>query len=157
VSADAVTGASVAEEHRCAILVVEDDRETQDVLRVALTADGYLVSLAATGRDGIDHLRSHDETCVILLDLMLPDMDGSQFRAIQRRDRSLAWIPVIVMSGALDVDIRARTMMAQGVLNKPFDLDALRAAVARVSGLHCRHCCGPEELAPRKGRPLSSA
>src|SRR5687768_6577648 len=88
--------------HRCAVLIVDDDPDMQELLRVALAADGYDVTAVSNGRDALFHLRSTPETCMIVLDLTLPDMDGMQFRAAQRRDRSLAWIPVVVLSGAID-------------------------------------------------------
>ena len=118
--------------HRCSILVVDDDADTRELLRVALSADGYRVSTADDGREALDHLRSHDETCVVLLDLMLPQMDGIHFRSAQLRDRSLAWIPLIVMSGAVDGDRQARALGAREVLRKPLDLDELRQAVGRI-------------------------
>lgn len=142
-------------EHRCAVLIVDDDRDLQELLRVTLAADGYDVATAATGRDALHHLRSHADTCAILLDLMLPGMDGGQFRAAQRRDRSLAWIPVIVMSGAIE-PIGARDLGAKRLLRKPVDLDELRHAVRLVTRRNCRHRVGTAELAARKGRPLSS-
>src|SRR4051794_23029570 len=86
-------------QHRCSVLVVEDDAELRELLRVALGADGYAVETAANGRDALRHLRSTADTCIIVLDLALPLMDGRQFRAAQLRDRSLAWIPVVLLSG----------------------------------------------------------
>ncbi len=127
--------------HRCCVLVVDDDPEIREVLRVALTADGYDVGAATNGRDALHFLRSHGDTCVILLDLMLPVMDGTQFRAAQLRDRSLAWIPVVAMSGAEDADRRARELGARHFVTKPLDVDAVRSAV-RSAG-----CC---QLRPRR-------
>jgi len=121
-----------ASSHRCDILVVDDDAETRALLRIALTADGYRVSTVADGREALDHLRSHAETCLIVLDLMLPRMDGIHFRSAQLRDRSLAWIPLVVMSGAVDGDRQARALGAREVLRKPLDLDELRRAVRRI-------------------------
>jgi len=122
-------------DHRCSVLVVDDDPEVRELLRVALTADGYLVSTAPNGRDAMHHLRSHAETCIVLLDLMLPGMDGAQFRAAQLRDRSLSWIPIVIMSAALDADRRARELGARRFLRKPIDLDAVRDALRHIG------CC----------------
>src|SRR5437762_491760 len=91
-----------ASTHRCSVLVVDDDAEVRDLLRVALSADGYHVAAVSNGRDALHHLRSQAETCIIVLDLILPVMDGAQFRTAQLRDRSLSWIPVVVMSAAVD-------------------------------------------------------
>jgi CheY-like chemotaxis protein len=100
----------------------------------------------ANGREALDHLRSHAETCVILLDLMLPVMDGMHFRAIQLHDRSLAWIPVILMSGAPDNDRRARELGARRLVRKPLDLDEVKAALRFVGCCQTRprrHAGGP--------------
>jgi len=147
-----------ANPHGCSILIVDDDRELQDLLRVALSADGYSVDAADNGRDAIDYLRSHAATCAILLDLMLPGMSGAQFRQIQRRDRSLAWIPVIVMSAAIDADRRAREVGADHLVPKPVDLDQLRRVIGKVAGRNCRYArTAAAELAAGEERTLSSA
>jgi CheY-like chemotaxis protein len=143
--------------HRCTILIVDDDAELQDVLRIALEGEGYAVAVASNGRDAIDFLRSHDTTCAIVLDLMLPEMNGTQFRQIQRRDRALAWIPVVVMSGAVDADRLLRDLGTDLLVAKPVDLDHLREAVARVAGRNCVYARTAVELAGRGGRFLSSA
>jgi two-component system, chemotaxis family, chemotaxis protein CheY len=118
--------------HRCRVLIVDDDRDSQELLRVALTADGYDIAGVANGRQALHDLRSQPETCVILLDLMLPVMDGAEFRAAQRRDRSLAWIPVVVMSAAVDADRAARELGARQLVRKPLDLDEVRRALRAV-------------------------
>jgi len=99
---------------------------------VALNSDGYVVAGAPNGREAIHYLRSHAETCVIVLDLALPVMGGAQFRRAQLQDRSLAWIPVIVMSAMLDADRRARELGSPYVLRKPLDLEEVRRMLRRV-------------------------
>jgi CheY-like chemotaxis protein len=147
----------VTAEHRCTILIVDDDPELQEMLRVALEADGYAVAIANNGRDAIDYLRSHEATCAILLDLLLPEMTGAQFRQIQRRDRALAWIPVIVMSGTVDADRSLAELGTDLFVAKPVNLDLLREAVARVAGRNCVYARTAVELAGGGGRFLSSA
>ena len=119
-------------QHRCSVLVVEDDPELRELLRVALTGDGYAVSTAANGRDALRHLRSTASTCIIVLDLRLPVMDGRQFRAAQLRDRSLAWIPVVLLSGDGEAGQYARQLGARSLVRKPVDVDLLRRALRRV-------------------------
>jgi len=114
------------------VLVVDDDAEIRELLSVWLTADGYIVNGVGNGREALHYLRSHDETCIIVLDLMLPVMDGAQFRAAQLRDRSLAWIPVVVMSAADEAISAARDLGARTVLRKPFDLDEIRRALRHI-------------------------
>jgi len=143
--------------NRCTILVVDDDPEVQEMIRVALTADGYVVESAVTARDAIDFLRSHTETWAIVLDLLLPDVDGVEFRRIQLRDRSLAWIPVIVTSAAVDADRLARQLQAFAFVRKPLDVDELRRSVASAATTQRLHGSGPVELATGQVRPLSSA
>jgi len=124
-----------AEPHRCGILVVDDDAEIRELLRVLLSADGYVVDGVPNGREALHYLRSHADICIVILDLMLPVMDGAAFRAAQRRDRSLAWIPVVVMSAAFDADRRAREIGARRLVRKPLDLDDVRRAVRLIG------CC----------------
>jgi CheY-like chemotaxis protein len=121
--------------HRCSVLVVDDDAEVRELLRVVLQSEGYIVAAVGNGRDALNHLRSHADTCIILLDLMLPIMDGTHFRTAQLHDRSLAWIPVILMSGAPDSDRRARELGARGPVKKPLDLDEVKQALRYVG------CC----------------
>jgi CheY-like chemotaxis protein len=130
-----VMGVDSAGSHRCSVLVVDDDAEVRELLRVALTSDGYSVATVANGREALHHLRSHAETCVIILDLLLPVMDGVHFRTAQLRDRSLAWIPLIVVSAAEDADRRAREVGARRFIRKPLHLDEVRRALRHIG------CC----------------
>jgi CheY-like chemotaxis protein len=121
--------------HRCSVLVVDDDADVRELLRVALTSDGYSVATVGNGREALHHLRSHADTCVIILDLLLPVMDGVHFRTAQLRDRSLAWIPLIVVSAAEDGDRRARELGARRFVRKPLHLDEVRWALRHIG------CC----------------
>jgi CheY-like chemotaxis protein len=88
--------------HRCTVLVVDDDPEVRELLRVALGSEGYQVATVPNGREALHYLRSSPDACIILLDLMLPVMDGAHFRTAQLHDRSLAWIPLVVMSATFE-------------------------------------------------------
>jgi CheY-like chemotaxis protein len=121
--------------HCCSVLVVDDDAEVGELMRVTLEAEGYQVAFVRNGREALNYLRSHADTCIILLDLMLPIMDGTHFRTTQLNDRSLAWIPVVLMSGAPDADRRARALGARGLVKKPLDLDEVKQALRSVG------CC----------------
>jgi CheY-like chemotaxis protein len=121
--------------HRCSVLVVDDDPEIRELLRVALTGDGYQVAGVGNGRDALHYLRSHADICIIVLDLLLPVMDGLQFRTAQLRDRSLAWIPVVVMSAVDDDGRRAREVGARRFIRKPLNLDEVRSALRHIG------CC----------------
>src|ERR1044071_1184503 len=76
------------------ILVVEDDSAIREVLTDVLESEGYQVLNAANGREAIQLLRSSTLPCLILLDLMMPVMNGWQFRDEQRQDPLLAPVPV---------------------------------------------------------------
>ena len=118
--------------HRCTVLVIEDDADVQELLRVALGADGYAVATVDNGREAMHFLRSHADACIILLDLALPIMDGAQFRSAQLRDRSLAWIPLVVMSGSEDAARHARELGARRLVRKPLDIDEVKNALRFV-------------------------
>jgi CheY-like chemotaxis protein len=114
------------------VFVVEDDLDTREMLCRFLELEGYSVESAANGRQALDRLRSGAGACVIVLDLMMPVMDGWQFRREQVRHAELAKIPVIVVSAA-GRDRIAR-IDANAILSKPVDLDEL---LERVSS-YCR-------------------
>ena len=119
--------------HRCSVLVIEDEPELQAMLRVALEADGYDVAVVGDGRNAMKHLRTTASTCLIVLDLQLPVMDGPRFRSLQLRDRSLAWIPIIVVAGGVEAGRQAHELGAREFIRKPIDIDQLRSVVGRVS------------------------
>lgn len=133
--------------HRCSVLVVDDDADVRELLRVALQSDGYDVAGVDNGREALHHLRSHADTCIILLDLMLPVMNGTHFRTAQLHDRSLAWMPVILMSGAPDTERLAREMGVRRLVRKPLDLDEVKQALRSVG------CC---QARPRRGTYTAS-
>jgi CheY-like chemotaxis protein len=83
------------------ILLVEDDDLLRGAMKMVLEWEGYRVACAGDGREALDYLRGGERPSVILLDVMLPVLDGRQFRQEQRRDPDLAAVPVVVVS-ALD-------------------------------------------------------
>lgn len=133
--------------HHCSVLIVDDDADVRELLRVALQAEGYRVSGVGDGRAALNHLRSHADTCIILLDLMLPLMNATDFRIAQLKDRALAWIPVILMSGAVDAERRARELSVRRLVRKPLDLDEVKHALSSIG------CCQarprPDAAPPR--------
>lgn len=112
------------------VLVVDDDPSIREVLVELLNLGGCLPLQARSGRTALDLLRSRrHQPAVILLDLLMPDMDGWQFRAEQLADLALSAIPVIVMSarrGGPDISAQAR-------LTKPFSGEELLGSVARLA------------------------
>lgn len=113
------------------VLVVDDDALIRDTLATALGDEGYSVRVASDGRAALDTLDGWRPD-VIVLDLMMPVMDGSAFRAAQRTSRDVAHIPVIVLSAAHEVHARAAGLDAAAVFPKPFDLTELLNVVERL-------------------------
>ncbi len=110
------------------ILLVEDDADIRAMIAQLLELEGYRVRVSANGVDGLQILRGSEgdeKPGLILLDLMMPVMNGWQFRAEQARDPSLEEIPVVVMSGDGRVTEEAPTVRAASFLKKPVDLDVL--------------------------------
>jgi signal transduction histidine kinase len=112
------------------ILVVEDDFDIRETLSALLEDRGYTVSTCANGLEALAHLRSARSTDIVLLDLMMPVMDGWQFRVAQKRDPALAQIPVIAISA--NGTPKAAAIDADAYLQKPIDIDALLAAIERT-------------------------
>ncbi len=110
------------------ILLVEDDVEIRDVLGEALELEGHAVMTASNGRDALDVLRT-ERPDVVLLDLMMPVMDGWDFLLERERSGTAHDVPVIVMSA---VQPRSAVQRTQGYFAKPFDLDELLAALKRL-------------------------
>lgn len=113
------------------ILVVEDDTDIRDSVRELLADEGYEVGVSANGAEALERLRLGPPPGLILLDLAMPVMDGSQFRAEQRHAPDLAPIPVIILTAAEDPEKRAKDLAVEGYLRKPIDPERLIATVAR--------------------------
>jgi CheY-like chemotaxis protein len=115
------------------VLVVEDDFDLRDALVPILEYEGHRVVSAANGREALDRLQAMPPPSLILLDLMMPVMNGEAFRAEQLRDPRLAAILVVVVSAHPAAEEQAARMGAIGCIKKPFDVDDLLAAVRRSS------------------------
>jgi len=113
------------------VLIVEDDFDVRDALSQLLEFEGYVVAGAANGQEAIDHLRSTPRPAAILLDLMMPVMDGYQFRSELMRYPTLASIPVIIISADASVAEKAARMGATAYLRKPIEVDALLHTLER--------------------------
>ncbi|MET0343904.1 MAG: response regulator [Polyangiales bacterium] len=111
------------------ILVIEDDLDIAEAMLDVLMDDGYEVAHASNGREALELLHSEPSPSVILLDLMMPEMDGAQFREAQLSDPKLAQIPVIVLSADRKVAEKARELGVQAFLVKPLGPEQLLAIV----------------------------
>lgn len=110
------------------VMVVDDESDIRQVLSELLTLDGYSVMLAKNGREALD-LVADATPCLILLDLMMPVMDGYQFLEAWDADPRSDDVAVIVSTaGQIEKPLRVK-----GVLPKPLDLDELESML----GLYC--------------------
>jgi signal transduction histidine kinase len=112
------------------ILLVEDDPDIRVSLQSILTDDDFEVVACANGREALDRLGAMPVPDLIILDLMMPVMDGWQFRIQQKNDPALAQIPVIAISA--DASSKAAAIDAAAYINKPFDHAKLMATIDRV-------------------------
>jgi CheY-like chemotaxis protein len=107
------------------ILVVEDNRVARDSLVSAVTNAGFDAVPAANGADALALLRGGTPVDMIILDLVMPVMDGWEFLKAQKRDLALSSIPVLVLSGLDDLGGRASSLGVVGVLQKPVEFERL--------------------------------
>ncbi len=114
------------------VLIVEDDRDVRESLAEVLEDNEYCSLGASNGQEAIDHLRAASEKpCVILLDMMMPVMDGWQFRSVQREDPDLGNIPVVVLTANANIEEAADRLAVAACLKKPVQLDVLLSTVDR--------------------------
>ncbi len=108
------------------VLVIEDEPAIRDTLVEILESEGYAVSSAEHGAAGLAAARAHHPH-LILLDLMMPVMDGWTFLAVQLEDASIADIPVVILSAVRDFE----AIHVAQCLSKPCSIDDLLGAVER--------------------------
>lgn len=111
------------------ILVVEDDDDLRDAMVFTLLDEGYEVTVAADGRDALDLLHTMQRPALVLVDLMMPVMDGRALVNAMREHEALAKIPVVVISGFSG--LLSNIPPADGVLKKPVDRNELLETVRR--------------------------
>jgi len=111
------------EKDKCGrILVVEDDKAIRESMLMALDFMGYKTIAASNGQEALDLLGTIEHPCLILLDLMMPVMNGWQFSEALNASETLSAIPVVVVSAC---DEKAENLKVQAILRKPVDLDQL--------------------------------
>jgi two-component system chemotaxis response regulator CheY len=108
------------------VLVVDDDRGCREMMAHLLTDEGFETDVASNGQDALD--RAHDNPPrIIVLDMMMPVMDGWTFLAHQRYDTALGAIPVVILSAAPAEHLS--NIGAAAAVQKPFDGDELLAVI----------------------------
>jgi two-component system chemotaxis response regulator CheY len=113
------------------ILLVEDDDGLGAILAAVLQDQGYRVARASNGREALDRLCAGQPPRLILLNLVMPGMNGWDFRKEMKKVPMLAQIPVVVLSGVRNLDKKAATLGATGSFTKPYNLKALIDTVQR--------------------------
>jgi len=115
------------------ILIVEDDLDIAENLKALLSLEGYSSEISKDGLDALNRLRDGSpRPSLILLDLMMPVMDGFQFYREQQSDPTIAGIPVVVMTAGGNVEAKVQKMGIQAYFRKPLDVDKLFATIERL-------------------------
>ncbi len=118
------------------VLIVEDDPDVREMLATLLSMEGFYAVGAEDGLEALHLLRTvrhraPDTPCLVLLDLKMPRLGGHEFRRAQLGDPIVANVPVAVMSGAVDLELRAQDLGAVASVAKPIDVEALLTVVRK--------------------------
>ncbi|MBI5549104.1 MAG: response regulator transcription factor [Deltaproteobacteria bacterium] len=113
---------------RRAILVVEDDLDTREMLREVLGIEGYRVRVAEDGVQALRQLAGPERFAAVVLDLVLPELDGRAVIAAMAGDAALRQVPVLAISASLP----SGPLQVAAFFHKPFSLDDLLAGLARA-------------------------
>ena len=116
------------------VLVVDDEPLIAMALEAMLEDAGHRVATAANGRQGLERLAEAPRPDLVLLDMMMPVMNGPAMLAAMAADPELRGIPVIVLSSLPEEAVRARAGGAAAILRKPYTADEVLDAIARVLG-----------------------
>lgn len=112
--------------HKKRILIIEDDANIRDVMKMALEFDGYSVATAKDGKEGLRELAENPHPDLILLDLMMPIMNGWEFVEAKKSDPTIKAIPVVVVSAYSE---KAKIIECKAFVEKPLELETLLKAV----------------------------
>lgn len=115
------------------ILVVEDDTSIRELLVELLESEGYQVASAINGLEGLKYLQSSGNPDLILIDLMMPVMDGYSFRTEQLKNPEWSKIPTVVMSAEANAKEKMKNFSITAFLSKPVELDTILKTVSRYS------------------------
>src|SRR5262249_49843211 len=119
--------------HQCdTVLLIDDHPDLREGLGILLGQEGYAVETATNGREALIKLYSGLRPCLIVMDLMMPVMNGFEFRQRQLSDTQLAAIPVVAYSGVTDPFATAQQLQAAAYFHKPTDPEQLAAAVRQI-------------------------
>lgn len=114
------------------VLIVEDDTDVREFMQVLLSTHGFETMTASNGREALERMRAR-RPCLVLLDLMMPVMDGWQFRAVQLEEPAIADVPVVCVTAVAEQTERIQRLKAP-CLRKPVEFQALLEAVQGACG-----------------------
>jgi len=117
------------------ILVVDDEPLIAMALEAVLEDAGYQVATAANGQQGLEQLAKTPRPEIVLLDMMMPVMNGPAMLAAMAADPNLSGIPVVVLSSLPEEAVRARAKGAAAILRKPYTVDEILNVITHVLGL----------------------
>jgi CheY-like chemotaxis protein len=112
--------------------VVDDDDDVRNMLCAVLSAEGYPTVGAADGVEALSHMR-RDPPSLIVVDMMMPRMDGEELIRAMAKDASLVRIPIAIMSGQTPAPASGPIRRVSARLTKPFELDELLTVVHRFA------------------------
>jgi CheY-like chemotaxis protein len=117
------------------ILIVDDEFGIRESLSQLLEDEGFQVTAVADGEEALDYLLlGQKHPCLILLDLMMPGLNGWDFIQEQRRNPILASVPVAIISARRDLHLQAAALGVEDYIEKPVDVDTLFQVVERYCG-----------------------
>ena len=115
------------------VLVVDDDPAIRGLVADALREEGYVVDLAAHGREALEAMRARRPATVVL-DLMMPTMDGFTFMEACHHEQLCDNVPIVVISAVHDALQRIKDVPIHACIAKPFDLDELIRTITELAG-----------------------
>lgn len=109
------------------ILIVEDNTDIRELLKLSIEMDGYTVNTAANGQEALETLSKLDPPCLILLDLMMPIMDGWKFVEELEKDKRLNSIPYVLLTAYAESGNDIKN--ARAIIKKPIDFEILNSTL----------------------------
>jgi CheY-like chemotaxis protein len=111
------------------ILIIDDNKEIQSIAREYLEFEGFEILSAHNGMEALELLAEGNLPDLILLDLVMPKMDGVEFMHLKKSDSRISDIPVILLSGLAE---EAQHVKPEGRVQKPFGMSTLSKAISEV-------------------------